>query len=53
VSDATTTHRRPAAVAREAVKAIGDQIGTAVEGAADAVGKIAGRSRSAQTVDRG
>jgi len=53
VSDATTTHRRPAGAAREAVKAIGDQIGTAVEGAADAVGKIAGRSRSAQTVDRG
>lgn len=53
VSDATTTHRRPAGVAREAITAIGDQVGTAVAGAADAVGKIAGRSRGAQTVERG
>lgn len=53
VSDAPTTHRSPAGVAREAITAIGDQIGTAVEGAADAVGKIAGRSRGAQTVERG
>jgi len=53
VSEATTTHRKPAAAAREAIKAIGDQVGTAVEGAAAAVGKIAGRSRGAHTVDRG
>jgi hypothetical protein len=52
-SEATTTHRKPAAAAREAIKAIGDQVGAAAEGAADAVGKIAGRSRGAQTVDRG
>jgi len=53
VSEATTTHRKPAGAAREAIKAIGDQVGAAVEGAADAVGKMAGRSRGAQTVDRG
>jgi len=53
VSEATTTHRKPAGAAREAIKAIGDQVGAAVEGAADAVGKIAGRSRGARTVDRG
>ena len=53
MSDSTTTHRKPAGAAREAFKAIGDKVGAAVEGAADAVGKIAGRSRSAQTVDRG
>ena len=53
VSEATTTHRKPAGAAREAIKAIGDQVGAAVEGAADAVGKMAGRSRGARTVDRG
>ena len=53
MSDSTTTHRKSAGAAREVIKAIGDKVGAAVEGAADAVGKIAGRSRSARTVDRG
>ena len=53
VSDATLAHRKPAGAARGAITTIGDQAGVAVEGAADAVGKIAARSRSAQAAGRG
>ena len=53
VSNSTPSPRRPVAVVHEAITAIGDQAGVAVEGAADAVGKIAARSRSAQAAGRG
>ena len=36
--------RKPAAAARDAVKAIGEQVGAAVNSAADAVGRAAGRA---------
>ena len=53
VSNSTPSPRRPVAVVHEAITAIGDQAGVAVEGAADAIGKIAARSRSAQAAGRG
>ncbi|MCX6484732.1 MAG: hypothetical protein NT146_16040 [Mycobacterium sp.] len=53
VSNSTPSPRRPVAAVHEAITAIGDQAGVAVEGAADAVGKIAARSRSAQAAGRG
>lgn len=53
VSDATRVPRATAGGPREAINAIGDQVGAAVSGVADTVGKISGRARGAQSKDRG